>query len=434
MKLDTVDVIVLGAGAAGLAAASALGRAGLHALVLEARDRACGRVRTLKPSTLTAPIELGAEFVHGLAPRTLALAQQYRVPVAEVDGHHWTLGPNGFTQDGDWDAVFRFLRELRSWAEAHPDHDESFSAYCDRVAVTAALRTVVTSYVEGFHAADARVIGVQSLARLDAAAERLEEDRAFRLAGGYGALLEAMAQEIPAGALRLASPVTRVEWSSDGVLVSGPFGVARAKAAIVTLPVGVLRAETVIFEPRLESKAEALRGLRMGSALRVALRFDEAFWDEAVAEPAMFHAGVRANDVTFPTWWTARPQTSPHLVAWTGGPRADRLAGTSVNELRGTALRDLGFFFPAVAAALETRCREVWVHDWTTDPYARGAYSYAAVGGADAHRALAAPEPPLFFAGEATDASGDNGTVNGALASGERAAREAVAWVRNPAR
>lgn len=429
MKNTSYDVIVVGAGAAGLSAASALRRAGKEILVLEARDRLGGRVLTSHVPSLPVPIEYGAEFVHGLAPATLNLARHFHVPAVELDGGHWSLSDAGLEENADWEKVLTFLHGVREWAEAHPERDETFADYCTRVGCEPSLRTPVTAYVEGYHAADAAVIGVQSLARLDRAAERMEEDRAFRLRGGYGDLLGKLAGELEASSIRTGALVEAIAWSGQGVRVRGTFGEVRGKSAVVTLPVGVLRAGDVVFDPPLDGKENALDHLRMGHAVRVALRFDAPFWEGRAPGAAMFHAGVRAEEVTFPTWWTASPERSPHLVAWTGGPKARALRGLRLAELRERALRDLAVFFPEERAALSHRCEEAWAHDWTEDPFAKGAYSYAAVGGGDAHRALGEPSPPLFFAGEATDPEGDNGTVNGALVSGTRAAESLLAWI-----
>jgi monoamine oxidase len=116
------------------------------------------------------------------------------------------------------------------------------------------------------------------------------------------------------------------------------------------------------------------------------------------------------------------------LIAWAGGPFADALAARGEAGRTAAALETLRTIFPEADPAAELEAVEA--HDWQRDPYAWGAYSYVAVGGGNARAALAAPLPPLFFAGEATVEASEAGTVAGALLSGERAAREALAALR----
>jgi monoamine oxidase len=114
------------------------------------------------------------------------------------------------------------------------------------------------------------------------------------------------------------------------------------------------------------------------------------------------------------------------IVAWAGGPKASALNGTSRAELIERALNGFGALFGEPALARQ-EFEGGLMHDWDHDPFARGAYSYIAVGGGDARAALAAPvDGTLFFAGEATSSDGQSGTVNGALETGERAAQEAA--------
>jgi len=114
---------------------------------------------------------------------------------------------------------------------------------------------------------------------------------------------------------------------------------------------------------------------------------------------------------------------APLLTAWAGGPKAQRLTGSSPRRLLDAALASVESIFGRGARAmLQAAC----VKDWMQDPYSRGAYSYVLVGGMGAREQLAAPlDGAVFFAGEATE-SEEPGTVAGALRSGVRAAREAL--------
>jgi monoamine oxidase len=168
----------------------------------------------------------------------------------------------------------------------------------------------------------------------------------------------------------------------------------------------------VHFNPRVE-KQPALQLLASGPVIKAALRFPGRFWPHDVA---FFHSPGAA----FPTFWTPLPARVPLLIAWAGGPKAERLAG---KDAAASALESLRTIFP--------RCGDpdqILLHDWQADAFARGAYSYVRVNGSDARRQLAEPlRDTLFFAGEATNVDGEAGTVSGALQTGQRAASEALA-------
>jgi monoamine oxidase len=169
----------------------------------------------------------------------------------------------------------------------------------------------------------------------------------------------------------------------------------------------------------------------MGAALRVVLRLSERFWaDEKFADT---HASegvermsfLHTSDQDFPTWWTTYPFTSPLIVGWSGGPRARALLQQSAATITERAINAFARQCGLTERRMRALVEDTWTHDWVHDPFARGAYSYARVGGTDAAAMLARPlASTLFFAGEATDAEGATGTVHGAIASGRRAARQ----------
>ncbi|HET7537126.1 MAG TPA: FAD-dependent oxidoreductase, partial [Candidatus Didemnitutus sp.] len=194
------------------------------------------------------------------------------------------------------------------------------------------------------------------------------------------------------------------------------------------LPLGVLRAGDVRFEPALQSKATLISKMGWGEVVRVNLLFSPDFWRSGLI-PAPLAAGegagfgfVNAPGLPVPVWWaTAAP--NPVLTGWAGGTAARHLAGQSESEIRTAALRSLAFFLGTTEKAIAARLLDFRFHDWSKDPWTRGAYSYAAAGAEEGFRKLAAPVArTLFFAGEATAA--EVGTIHGALASGLRAARE----------
>jgi monoamine oxidase len=443
-------VVVVGAGAAGLAAARALHEAGIDVEVLEARDRIGGRVFTITPAHTTRPIELGAEFIHGQAPELQQLLDEASLVSADVCGTRWTSTSAGLRPlTGFWDRLDRAMRLLDSKGPPKGGHDKR---YADRSfdeairtrrgrglsARARADRTLAREYVEGFHAADPHLISAQALAEGGSPGDEVRERRLAHVVDGYDRVIAWLAKPL-SGRIRLSSIVTRVRWKPRRVVIE----VARrkpitARAAIVAIPLGVLQAPpdqhgAIAFEPELRAKARALAHLEMGAALRVALRLNERFWADETFAATHASEGVErmsflhTSDKDFPTWWTTYPFTSPIIVGWCGGPRARRLLEEPKATIINRAVNALARLCGITQRRMRSMVEEAWMHDWLHDPFARGAYSYAKVGGVDAAAMLARPlAGTLFFAGEATDTEGATGTVHGAIASGRRAARQVM--------
>ena len=155
----------------------------------------------------------------------------------------------------------------------------------------------------------------------------------------------------------------------------------------------------------------------MGRVARLVLQLRSSFW------PVPNFGFIHAPDEDWQTWWS--DERGPVLTAWTGGPRAERLEAQAPEDLLESALQVVARIFHVEQRRVRELLLAHYHHDWTHDPFARGAYSYTPVAMTHMPGLLAAPATDtLFFAGEATDATGNQGTVHGSLASGRRAARE----------
>ena len=408
------DIVVIGAGAAGLAAADELVRAGRDVLLLEARSRVGGRCWTRRMSGLAVPVELGAEFIHGEAAETHGLLA--RAGVAAVD----SVRSQRWADRGRLRRVDAFAEAQRAVRGASIDGDISFDALLRGRRLPGKTRIFARAMVEGFDAADPRRVSARAIAEEWGEAGALGASQP-RPAGGYGPLLDWLAGSLVArGArLRLQCAVRSLSWRRGAVGVKGAFlGQAfslRAKRAVVALPLGVLQSGVL----RLPQKRAALGKLESGPVIRVAMCFDSAFWARRCPDVAFFHA-PRAP---FPTLWTPLPMRAPLLTAWAGGPKAARLRSRGAAQLIEAALVSVRTVF----GEQRWKLSQAYVQDWALDPYALGAYSYLRVGGQGAREALAAPlDRTIFFAGEATDRD-EAGTVAGALRSGKRAAAELLA-------
>lgn len=416
-----------------MAAARALHEAGVGVVVLEARDRIGGRVFTLRDSASALPVELGAEFIHGRADALQPLVHEAQLVNVDVAGERYTVDGNGIRRlDDFWERLDRVMRRL----EGPPSPDRSFQTFLDTRPGgrrRARERRLALHWVEGFHAADPRVISTHALAQGGWPADDAEERRLGRIVDGYDRVIEWLAAPL-AGRIRLGTVVNRVEWSPGRVVVyvSQPGGRGRiavdARAAIVAVPLGVLKASVdevgaIEFIPALRQKQRALDALAVGSVVRVVLRLRERFWSDDYGTLSFLHT----QDDDFPTWWTAYPMREPVLVGWCGGPRARALSQLATDALEDRAVSSLARQFRMSRQRVRALVEGLWTHDWEHDPFARGAYSYSAVGGADAPSWLARPlNRTLFFAGEAADSEGSTGTVHGAIASGRRAAKQVL--------
>lgn len=406
------EVAVLGAGASGLAAAGRLIQAGKRVQVIEARDRLGGRVWTVKPPGAPAPIELGAEFVHGRPESTWELIERERLRVVELPDAHYRPGPDPVDY---WERLEAALGKLKATKK-----DRSFDEALAGMRLSKDDARRARDFVEGFHAADASRISANDLAAMN---ELEDEDRMFRLVDGYSGLIDALASRVPPSALMLEAPAALVKWDARGVVVETARGRVRAERLVVALPLGVLKTGGVRFDPEPRELRRALDGLESGSVARVTLVFSRRLWEEKAGDALMFHL----PGASMPVMWTLRPEVAPVLTGWAGGPRSRALLAAGPAALAAEAMASLARVLEVNRDRVENALVSSHTHDWDADPYARGAYSWCAVGGAPARKALARPVAGrLFFAGEWLDAEGQNGTVAGALAAGIRAASAAL--------
>ncbi|HVB40383.1 MAG TPA: NAD(P)/FAD-dependent oxidoreductase [Terriglobales bacterium] len=473
------DVAVIGAGVAGLAAFRRLREHGCDAVLIEARDRIGGRVFPDRVAGWPLPVELGAEFIHGAPPELIALAAD-AAEAAAAPPRNWAIQDGELLPAGEFasgaDAIFERMAARDAAAP-----DLSFAAFVDQNGdLPAAARQGALAFIEGFEAADPRRISVCALNREFASGGEWDGPRRPR--GGYATLLDALASiDVPSSGGRLETPRAertspaanrslrssdqrerpREKWRATRVTLGAAVQAVRwrrgaveietlrhgyphrwqVRRAIVTLPLSILQhslqaAAPMVFEPPLEAKRDALEHLAMGGARRVTLRFREPVWarcrddhGDALGDLGFLFGGA-VPEGRIPTWWTAPSSDSSaaQITGWLGGRRAWALAGLSAERIGALALDSLSGLLRTHRGELESALLGVHTHDWESDPYALGAYSYAVVGGTDAFGALAAPLlQTLFFAGEATESTGAHATVHGALRSGRRAAAEVLA-------
>ncbi len=437
------EVVVIGAGVAGLACANVLCEAGLRVTILEARNRIGGRIWTVHPSLTDAPVELGAEFIHGLPQEVLQIVKRADLPTHELTGNRWRLEQARLApMSGSWGQVDSIFRRID---ESAPD--QSFQAFLEKACgdVPQYTRIEAAAYVESFHACDASRISANALGRWHRSDYEIQGHRGFRFPNGYEGLVAALAAGGKPDLLsvRLNTVVTGIAWHPGTVEVTTqspgqpqPASIS-AEAAVITLPLGVLQARVgtdgaVRFRPGLTEKVDALKHLKMGAAIRLVLCFRHCFWTDPklMQSPMLDMSFLSSPEELFPAWWSSVSAGTAMLTGWSGGVRAEQLSDRGNAAIMERGLEVLHHIFGVPLKTLRDLLQDSFVHDWQSDPYCRGAYSYPLVNNKDAARRLAAPVGgTLFFAGEATDFGGHNGTVHGAIASGQRAAAELLSGV-----
>ncbi len=330
------DVIIVGGGASGIAAATALASAGLSIKLLEARDRIGGRIFTLQDQKLRAPIELGAEFIHGRPPEILDLLKARHVQIREVDGDNWCVEEGRVSPCDFFSEVDQILQKMSD----HKNGDESFTDflkhYSSRLHDTPSLRQAkqwATGYVSGFNAADPALISVKWLLQGMRAEEEIEGDRAFRAEHGYADLIEIFQKQLQDSGISLQknTVVESIQWRPGQVEITavGATGTATFSVPrmLITVPLGVLQARTddkgaISFAPELpQQKQNAIRNIAMGKVIRVTLRFRERFWEDLPHfRETDFKSMDRmsflfSHDDWFPTWWATAPVKLPYCPA-----------------------------------------------------------------------------------------------------------------------
>jgi monoamine oxidase len=432
----SAEVIVIGGGVAGLAAARQLSGAGWKVLLLEARPRLGGRIHTHRFPGSRAAIELGAEFIHGGNPDLWRLVKRAGVNTRKVPQTHWLRRAGGLKRIRDLESEIASVTGLIKPSRAA---GLSFAAYFRRYPpkVSREAWELACGFVEGFEAGPLGAISAASLA-----GESMDEEDQYAVPGGYDQVVADLAGDCLRRGVSLLTGVVvqSVVWRRGRVWVDAvpsATGTAiryGARAAVVTLPVGVLQARrgagAVRFDPPLARKQASVDRMRMGDVARMVFRFKPEAWDRLLPEisPRRRRGGfgfIHSAVDGVPVWWSL--SSEPVLVGWAGGPAATALLKMPPGLRRRRALRSLAALSGVSYSKLQ-KAVAGWGHaDWTNDPFSRGAYSFTAAGQEDGASILRQPvRNTLFFAGEATAEGPEVGTVHGALSSGIRAAKEAA--------
>ncbi|MCW1966830.1 MAG: FAD-dependent oxidoreductase [Anaerolineae bacterium] len=420
------DVIIIGAGIAGLAAAQKLMQRGERVLVLEARDRIGGRLWTSN-KWADAPMDLGASWIHGVQGNPItALAKQIGAKMARTSYDAAIgYGPDGKPLTDAQEAVIerydKAIRQALRTAQKQ-DPDQSVKAVIEKALnvtklpadAQRAVSFVLNGKLEQEYGGS---VAELSAHWYDDSAEFDGEDELFL--AGYGAIATHLAKNVP---IETKTQVRRIEWKRGEASVTTDGKTYRAEKVLLTLPLGVLKRGAVAFAPALPAqKQKAIEALKMGVLNKCYLRFPKVFWESKYdwMEYVSPKAGEWVEWVSF-----ARPTGLPILLGFNAADAGRAIEALSDEKIVASAMQTLRTIFgrniPDPTDFQITR--------WNADPFAGGSYSFNPVGAVPEMREhLAKPvDETLFFAGEATSRK-YFGTVHGAYLSGIRAADEILA-------
>jgi monoamine oxidase len=430
--MQTTDVLIIGAGAAGLMAAYRLSESGKKVIVLEARNRTGGRIHTISHESFFKHAELGAEFIHGNLPVTLNLLKEANIKYSAASGEMVRydkgkfINHEGFIEN--WDLLLKKLNELEhdtdiaNFLQTHFPGEEYIG-----------LRDGVSKYVAGYDTADTNKASAFALRN----EWNNEDDNAqHRLDDGYCSMITYLANKCKenGGSVYLNSAVTQIDWKQALVKVTIVTGeVYTAEKVIIALPLGVLQADrnekgAIEFHPPIKEQSQAINNLGFGAIIKFLLEFKDAFWEnndtKKLAGKSPKDMAFLISDENIPTWWTQYPKHSTLLTGWLGGPRAKEKISNTNDELLQQALQSLSNLFKLSVDDLRAKLIASSIMNWTAEPFTRGSYSYDTVAAPEARKVLdGGVENTLFFAGEYLYEGPAMGTVEAALTSGQNVAK-----------
>jgi monoamine oxidase len=402
------EVVIVGGGAAGIAACRRLKDAGIECLLLEARPRLGGRAWTVSDDPL-CPIDLGCGWLHSAD----------RNPwhgIAEAQGRSidrtpppWMRpsAPIGFPlseQAAYLDARDKFFARVDAAAES--EQDAAAATLLDPNGRWNDLIRATGTYVSG---AELERVSVRDLGRYD------DSSVNWRVVEGYGTVIAAHGASLP---VTLGCSVRGIDWNGRRLRVETAHGSIAADAAIVTLPSSLLAEQKIVFTPGLPAKAEAAAGLPLGLADKLFLSLSDA--GEFEKDSRLFGRTDRSGTATY----HLRPFGRPQIEVYFAATLAAELEAAGEAAFLDFAVAEL---VGLLGSDFARRIRPLHLHRWGIDPLSRGSYSYALPGKADCRAMLAAPvDDRLFFAGEACSTN-DYSTAHGAYLTGVVAADQAIA-------
>jgi len=409
MADNDVEVVVIGGGAAGVAAAKRLHEASVRCLLVEARPRLGGRAWTVLDENGHA-LDLGCGWLHSADRNPWAgIAERLGFIIDKTPPPWMNKQPLevNFSR-ADYDAFRRAFGEFyeRVEAAARAKADAPASTLLDPGNRWNALIDAMGTYISGAELEKVSLLDFDNYHNTNIN---------WRVREGYGALISAYGAELP---VLFDCPVHRIDHGGKRLSIQTSKGLIAADRIVVTVPSAILAAERIRFTPPLPHKIEAAHGLPLGNADKVFMALEDA---------EQFPASTRVfahKDRVATAGYHFRPFGWPIIEAYFGGSCAAQLEAGGDEAFFDFAVAELAGVF---GGDFVRRVKPLRVHRWGSDPFALGSYSYAVPGRADRRARLAEPvDNRLFFAGEACSLH-DFSTAHGAYLTGVAAADGVIA-------
>jgi monoamine oxidase len=378
------EIIIIGAGAAGLMAARELARAGKNVTILEARDRIGGRIMPLNEEDFGYPAQGGAEWVHGDAPITKALVQEAGLTLLADDGEIWNA------RNGELSLHTTFMQKnpsLKAKLDALTE-DISIADFLEqnfKDESDSDFKNSILKMVEGYDAADPKLISTLTLK--EEWLNKTDWDD-HRIKEGYGALIAFLRNECEKYGviIKLNAQVKRIHRDESGVhvmLVNS--SVFDASKVIVTVPLPVFN--DIEWDSDVKEKIKIASKIGFGNAIKVVIKFKTRWWENVNGKDMSKMAFLLSNE-KFLTWWTQYPKINPVLIGWMAGPEAANYKAATAEELLDNALASLSNMFKIDKDTLSKHVDIFNAANWPKDPFTKGAYSYTTFETGDAYKQL----------------------------------------------
>jgi len=418
----TDSILIIGAGAAGLMAAKELSANKQNVIILEANNRIGGRIHTLHDKAFIKPIEAGAEFIHGNLHLTKQLLNEANIPVTNVGGEMMRVKDGEWKEQDEftegWDELMQRMQQLK---EDMTVADFLRLYFSDEKYIP--LRRSAQGFAEGFDLADISKASVFALRN-----EWMhEEDKQYRVEGGHQRLIDYLLCLCKGNGctVNTSCVVKEIYWKKNEVkVVTAGNKTFTGNKIIITVPISVLRAElnyeaAITFTPSIYDFFEAAKLVGYGTVIKIFLQFRESFWKKNVAF-------ILSNE-NVPTWWTQSPDTYSLLTGWLSGAKTKTLPNIDAAGVLEESLQSLSSIFKMEKNALKEKLTAWKIINWSSEPFALGAYSFDKLETATARKILNLPiQETIFFAGEALYEGNAPGTVEAALVNGREAAEKVM--------